>query len=76
MVVETGAASRLSRINLEKDPEESVSVVVEGLELSAPALPGDASVPTWWFDGVAVGPSGDIYISGGGANVIYRVSPK
>ncbi|MGB5264037.1 MAG: hypothetical protein WBN28_10605, partial [Lutimonas sp.] len=73
VVVETGA-SRLSRIDLTKDAGENVTTIAENLELSGPSLPG--SVPTWWFDGVAVGPSGDIYVAGGGANVLYRVSPK
>jgi len=67
LVVESGA-SRLSRINLAKG---KTTVIVEGLELSGPGLEGFP--PTWFFDGVAVGRFGDIYISGGGENVIYRV---
>ena len=70
VVVETGA-SRLSRIDVTNG---EVTTIVENLELSGPSLPG--SIPTWWFDGVAVGPSGDIYVAGGGANVLYRVSQK
>lgn len=70
VVVETGTSS-LSRIDLNTG---EVTTLVENLELSGPALEG--SVPTWWFDGVAVGPSGDIYVSGGGANALYRVSQK
>ena len=73
VVVETGT-SRLSRIDLTKDAGENVTTIAENLELSGPSLPG--SVPTWYFDGVAVGPSGDIYVTGGGANVLYRVSAK
>ena len=46
--------------------------IVDGLELSGPGL--EDYPPTWAFDVVAVGQSGDIYISGGGKNVIYRVS--
>ena len=68
VVVETGTSS-LSRIDLTTG---DVTTLVENLELSGPSLP--ESVPTWWFDGVAVGPSGNIYVSGGGANVIYRGS--
>ncbi len=68
VVVET-TASRLSRIDLTTG---EISTVVDDLELSGASLEG--GVPTWWFDGVAVGPSGDIYISGWGANVLYRVS--
>ncbi len=73
VVVETGQ-SRLSRIDLTEDEGENVTTIAENLELSGPSLPG--SVPTWWFDGVAVGQSGDIYVTGGGTNVLYRVSPK
>ena len=73
VVIETGA-SRLSRIDLGGDVGDNVTTIVENLELSGPSLP--ESIPTWWFDGVAVGPSGDIYVTGGGANVLYRISPK
>ena len=66
LVVEVGA-SRLSRIDLSTG---EVTVLVEGLELSGPGL---GSPPTWGFDGVAVGSSGDIYVSGGGANVLYHI---
>lgn len=67
LVVETGTSS-LKRVDLDSG---NISTVVEGLELSSPGL--DGGVPTWWFDGVAVGPSGDIYVSGGGKNVIYKI---
>jgi streptogramin lyase len=67
VVVETGT-SQLSRISLSTG---EVTKVVDGLELSGPALEGYP--PTWIFDGVAVGQTGDIYVSGGGTNVIYRV---
>lgn len=70
LVVETGA-SRLSRIDLATG---AVSKIADGLKLSAPAIGLDAFPPTYTFDGVAVGQSGDIYVSGGGKNVIYRVS--
>jgi sugar lactone lactonase YvrE len=75
LVVETGGTSSLLRIDLTKDPGENVTTVVENLELSAPS-PDPEAVPTWYFDGVAVGPSGDIYVTGGGANVLYRVSKE
>ena len=68
VVVETGT-SRLSRIDLSTG---EVTKIVDGLEFSGPGL--EDYPPTWAFDGVAVGQSGDIYISGGGKNVIYRVS--
>jgi len=67
LVVETGT-SRLLRVDIGTG---DVTMVAENLELSSPSLP--ESIPTWWFDGVAVGPSGDIYISGGGKNVIYKI---
>ncbi len=70
LVVETGA-SRLSHINLSNG---EVTTVVDGLELSGPALEGFP--PTWYFDVVTIGQSGDIYVSGGGANVIYRISQE
>jgi sugar lactone lactonase YvrE len=75
LVVETGSSSLL-RIDLTKNPGENVTTVVENLQLSAPWIPDPNSVPTWYFDGVAVGPSGDIYVTGGGANVLYRISKE
>ncbi|MDP2040260.1 MAG: hypothetical protein Q8S14_05705 [Algoriphagus sp.] len=70
LVVETGA-SRLSRIDLSTGVK---STIADGLKLSPPAVGLDAFPPTYAFDGVAVGQSGDIYVSGGGKNVIYRIS--
>jgi len=32
--------------------------------------------PTWGFTGVAVGPSGAIYITGDVAGVLYRIWPR
>ena len=66
VVVETGL-SRLSRIDVATG---GVTVLAENLDLSGPALEG--APPTWFFDGVAIGQSGDIYISGGGSNLIYK----
>jgi DNA-binding beta-propeller fold protein YncE len=67
LVVEAGAG-RLSRI----DPTTgAVTHLVEGLELGGwgtPTMP-----PTWVFNGVAVGPSGAIYVTGDVANVLYRI---
>lgn len=68
VVVETGT-SRLSRVDLATG---EVTKIVEGLSLSGAAPEGFP--PTYYFDGVAVGNSGDIYVTGGGKNVIYRVS--
>lgn len=70
VVVESGA-SRLSRISLSNG---EVTKIADGLKLSAPAAGLPTFPPTWWFDGVAIGQSGDIYVSGGGKNVIYRIS--
>ncbi len=71
LVVETGA-SRLSRVNLKTG---EVTPVAEGLKLGAVALEG-AFPPTWGFDGVAVGKSGNIYVSGYGKNTIYSITKK
>lgn len=68
VVVETGT-SQLSRIDLSTG---EVTKIVDGLKLGGPGPEGYP--PTWGFDGVAVGQSGDIYVSGSGPNVIYRVS--
>lgn len=65
LVVEAGAG-RLSRIDTATG---QVSTVAEGLELGAPGVEG--MPPTWVFNGVAVGPSGMIYITGEIANVLY-----
>ena len=69
LVVEAGAG-RLSRIDLLTGV---VSKVVDGLELGAEAIPG--LIPTWIFNGVAVGPSGYIYVTGDISNVLYRFKP-
>ena len=69
LVVESGAG-RLSRIDLETG---TVSTVVNGLELGLPGVPGYP--PTNGFNGVAVGPSGYMYVTGDIANVLYRFKP-
>lgn len=68
LVVEEGA-SRLSRIDDLSSGE--VITIVEGLKLFKGGLP--EFPPYWFFDGVTVGPSGDIYITGGGENAIYKI---
>jgi len=66
LVVEAGAG-RLSSI----DPATGVvTMVAEGLDLGSPGPPGYP--PTWTFNGVAVGPSGNIFVTGDAANVLYR----
>ena len=66
LVVES-AAGRLSSINARSG---AVSTVAEKLELG---LPGPANMPSWIFDGVAVGPSGAIYVGGDKTGVLYRI---
>lgn len=69
LVVESGAG-RLSRINLStREP----TALVEGLELGAEGVPGYP--PTWIFNGVAVGTSGAIYVTGDISNLLYRFRP-
>lgn len=70
LVVESGA-SKVSRIDVS---DGTISKVADGLKLSQPPFKLDGFPPTWLFDGVAVGQTGDIYVSGGGKNVIYRIS--
>ena len=69
LVVESGAG-RLSRIDLLGG---QVRTVAEGLLLGAEGIPG--TPPTWIFNGVAVGPSGVIYVTGDKGNVVYRLDP-
>ena len=69
LVVESGADC-LSRINLLTG---QVATVAEGLLIGAETIPG--TPPTWTFNGVAVGPSGAIYVTGARGNVVYRFNP-
>lgn len=66
LVVESGAGC-LSRIDLATG---QVSIIATDLELGLVGTPG--MPPTAVFNGVAVGPSGTIYVTGDVANVIYR----
>jgi sugar lactone lactonase YvrE len=67
LVVETGAG-RLSRIDTETG---EVSLVADDLALGYPAAPGFP--PTYVFNGVDVGPSGNIYVTGDIDNVLYCI---
>jgi len=67
LVVEAGAG-RLSRIELATG---EVSTIAEGLQLGAEGVPGFPGI--WGFNGVAVGPSGTIYVTGDIGNVLYRI---
>lgn len=60
--------SRLTRIDLTTGEQ---TTLVEGLQPKQGGLPGFP--PMWFFDGVDVGPSGDIYIRGGEENVIHKI---
>ncbi len=68
-VVEAGAG-RLSRVDVATG---EVSPVADDLALGAPGVSG--MPPTWILNGVAIGPSGTIYVSGDVENVIYRIQP-
>jgi sugar lactone lactonase YvrE len=67
LVVEAGAG-RLSRIDLATG---EVGTIAEGLQLGAEGVPGFPGI--WGFNGVAVGPSGTIYVTGDVGNVLYRI---
>lgn len=70
LLVVEAAAGRLTRIH---PATGATTVVASGLALGMPAATG--APPTWMFNGVAVGPKGDIYVTGDTAGVIYRFSP-
>ncbi|HEY31556.1 MAG TPA: hypothetical protein G4O10_00445 [Dehalococcoidia bacterium] len=69
LVVESGVG-QLSRIDLDNN---TVSIVVDDLELGAEGVPGYP--PTWGFSGVAVGSTGYIYVTGDIGNALYRFKP-
>ena len=70
-MVEIGTR-QLSRVDLTTG---AVSVVASGLDVGVPAT-FEGPPPTWFFDGVAVGPSGAIYVSENGRNVLTRIWPR
>jgi glucose/arabinose dehydrogenase len=65
LVVESGAG-RLTRIL----PSGATKTIAEGLPLGAPAAAGVP--PAWMFNGVAVGPSGAVYVTCDMANGVWR----
>ncbi|MBI2929907.1 MAG: hypothetical protein HYY24_29970 [Verrucomicrobia bacterium] len=69
LVVETGRRS-LVRVNTTTG---QIATVAAGLDLGPP-VPAPGFPPTYMFDGVAVAPSGAIYVTGYEANVIYRIT--
>ena len=70
LVVESGAG-RVSKIDLATG---TVTPYVEGLKLGMPAM--DSMPPFWIYNGIAVSPSGAIFVSGDIANVIYRIDER
>jgi sugar lactone lactonase YvrE len=70
LVVES-SAQRLSRIDLASG---AVEVVAEALALGRQADP--SGPPTGPVNGVAVGPSGAIYVTGDIGNVLYRIERR
>ncbi len=70
LVVESGLG-RLSHINISTG---EVTTVADELGLGVVAPPGWP--PTWFFNGVAVGERGAIYVSGDIDNVVYRIEER
>jgi DNA-binding beta-propeller fold protein YncE len=67
LLVVEAKAGRLLSIDLGTG---NVSTIAEELELG-----WKSDHPTWLFNGVAVGQSGTIYVTGDIANVLYRIEP-
>lgn len=63
-----GGDGKLTRIDLSTGEKE---IIVEGLKPKVGGIPGFP--PQWLFDNVDVGPSGDIYITGGASNSILKI---
>ncbi|MEW6333223.1 MAG: hypothetical protein AB1558_03060 [Thermodesulfobacteriota bacterium] len=72
LVVETGTGSLL-RIEIAGG---DVSTVIDGLGLGFEAVPGPGHPPIWFFNDVAVGSDGAIFVSGDVQNVIYRIDDR
>jgi hypothetical protein len=69
LVVESGAG-RLIRIL----PTGKTAVLADGLALGTPG--GSGTTPAYAFNGVAVGPSGAIYVTGDRASVVWRFEER
>jgi len=70
LVAETGTG-RLLRIEMAAG---QVSTIAQGLGVGGKGPPKNAP-PSWLFTGVAVGPSGAVYVTGDVANVLYKIVP-
>ena len=68
LVVETGT-KRLLHVDTHLNPPVT-SIVAEGLDITSGTIPGWP--PTWTFNGVAVGPSGTIYVTGDAGSLLYH----
>jgi sugar lactone lactonase YvrE len=68
LLVVEGGAGRVSRIDL---ATHEVTPFAEGLQLGLPPI--SDMPPFFVFNGIAVGPSGAIYVSGDKANLLYRI---
>jgi len=66
LLVVEAKAGRLSAINLETG---QVNTIARGLDIGS-------SITPLLLHGVAVGPSGAIYVTGDKANILYRIEPK
>ncbi|MEN8799449.1 MAG: hypothetical protein ABF293_09395, partial [Flavobacteriaceae bacterium] len=62
-----GGGGKLTRVDLSTGEK---TIIVEGLKPKVGGIPGFP--PQWLFDNVDVGPSGDIYITGGASNSILK----
>ena len=69
VVVEAGAG-RVSRV---EKASGFVAPIAENLELGAPPPP--LVPPTWFFNGVAVGADGTLYVTGDVGRVLYKIRP-
>jgi sugar lactone lactonase YvrE len=68
LVVDVGT-KRLIRVD---SVTGETSTVADGLAVGLPAVPGPP-IPEWTLSGVAVDPSGAIYVTGDVDNVLYRI---
>lgn len=71
LLVVEGTAGRVSRVRLETG---AVTPVVSGLQLS---MAGAGMLPPFGLvNGIAVGPSGAVYVAGDLGNLVYKLTPR